>query len=346
MTDRVSVIMTVFNGERYLRQAVDSILAQTFDGFELLIVDDASSDSTPEILATLAAGDARIRILRNETNLGPYPSANRALEVACAPIIVRMDADDVSTPGRIARQLAFLDANPDHLLVSSSYLAMDEEGRTLYTKRKSADNACAQWLLRFRMCFEHPGSCFRAYLPNGEPVRYDESHAVAQDYELFSRLALAGKVAILPEVLFHYRVHASNITSTRKKEQKTNALRIAQAAQRRAYPPETVEALGPPMRSYMLEAPAEPAGFRAMVVAFDYIVLQAVAQNPKQKTWYVRQTAEIMAHAILRNGGAMRNPVKVLLFAFHARRYLPALLMRVLENKRLLPTWLESFPDV
>ena len=266
---RLSVIMAVRNGAEHLEEAVASILGQSFRDFEFLIVDDGSDDATPEMLAQLAKGDHRIEIIRNDVSLGPYPSANRALEIARAPLIARMDADDISAPERLARQVAFLEARPDHMVVSSSYRAIDGSGRTLYVKRKPADDYCVKWWLRFRMCLEHPATCFRALLPDGSRVKYDESHSVAQDYELFSRLAQVGKMAVLPEVLFSYRVHDKNITATRKAEQKSNVLKIATANQHRSFryrlPVDCARTYF--MRSFnLLHAPAEMLSAFALAV--------------------------------------------------------------------------------
>lgn len=346
MTPRLSVIMAVRNGAEHLEEAVASILGQSFRDFEFLIVDDGSDDATPEMLAQLAKGDHRIEIIRNDVSLGPYPSANRALEIARAPLIARMDADDISAPERLARQVAFLEARPDHMVVSSSYRAIDGSGRTLYVKRKPADDYCVKWWLRFRMCLEHPATCFRALLPDGSRVKYDESHSVAQDYELFSRLAQVGKMAVLPEVLFSYRVHDKNITATRKAEQKSNVLKIATANQHRAFDTATVDALAPLMRSFMLQAPAECSALRPAVDALTRMCRAEIAINPERQTWIRRQSAEVLAHSLLLNGGGIRDPKFLLAFCFTARRFIPALMMRSLENKNVLPRILESYPRV
>ena len=346
MTPRLSVIMAVRNGAEHLEDAVASILGQSFGDFEFVIVDDGSDDATPAILHGKSKSDARVRLIQNKMNSGLTRSLNRALEIARAPIIARMDADDISAPERLARQVAFLEANPDHILVSSSYRAIDGKGRTLYVKRKPADDYCVRWWLRFRMCLEHPATCFRARFPDGTPIRYDESYRVAQDYELFSRLALVGKMAVLPEVLFNYRVHDANITSTRKIEQKTNVLRIATANQRRAFEAGTVEALAPLMQSFMLFAPAERGALRPVVDALTRISDADIARDPGRRHWIRRQTAEVLAHALLRNGGGLRDPGFLVAFCATARHLLPALIMRNLENRNVLPGFLESHPTV
>lgn len=340
---RVSVVMAVHNGERHLREAVDSILGQTFRDFEFIIIDDASTDGTPGILTDYARRDQRIRLLRNETNLGPYPSGNRGLETARAPIIARMDADDISAPERLARQLAFLDANPDHLLVTTSYRAIDDAGRTLYVKRKAADDFAVRWLMRFRMCLEHPSACFRATLPDGTAVRYDESFAVAQDFELFTRIMAAGKAAILPEVLFHYRLHPTNISSTRRQEQKSNVFRIASQFQARELSADLAGQFTDLLQCYLLGQRATPSKIRNSVRALDQMLADDLAARPAARLWLRRQSAEILADAMLRRGGG--NLRVMAAFVLYARGYLWPLFWRVMENAGYLPRWLESFPD-
>lgn len=346
MNPRVSVIMAVRNGEVHLPAAIKSILNQTLDDFEFLIVDDASDDATPRILTGFSESDRRIKLLRNETNIGPYPSANKALALASAPLIARMDGDDVSAPDRLEKQVAFLDAHPDHILVSSSYRAIDGQGNTLYTKRKPADDFCVKWWMRFRMCLEHPATCFRAQEPDGTPVRYDESHIVAQDYELFSRLSRKAKMAVLPDVLFNYRVHDTNITSTRRAEQKKNVLRIARENQALAFEDDIFQAIDPLMQSYVLGRPPRQDELRSIVEAMLAIVETDIALAPERRVWIMRQASEVLAHGLLVNGGGLRNPRFAFAFAVQARKFLPALVMRSLENKDILPRSMESYPEV
>lgn len=337
--------MPVYNGNRHLSAAIDSILTQTLVDFEFIIIDDASTDRTPDILAEYLRRDSRIRVLRNETNLGLTPTLNRGLRVACAPIIARMDADDISAPERLERQIAFLEANPDHLFVTTSYRAIDDVGRTLYVKVKPADDSRLRWLMRFRMCLEHPSACFRPRFPDGSPVQYDESFAVGEDFDLFARLLAAGKGATLPQVLFEYRKHPTNISSTRAKEMKSNYFHVALQVQQRELSQDIVDSLTGLLRCYILGEPATPEIVRDSGRALDRMLAQDVASNPGARTWMRRQAAGIFADAILRNGGGFGNPQVVATFFLHGRRHLWSLLWRALEDKGYLPTWLESFPD-
>lgn len=345
-TLQVSVVMAAHNAERHLNEAIDSILRQTLRDFEFIIVDDASTDRTPEILDDYARRDSRIRLLRNETNLGPYPTGNRGLEIARAPIIARMDADDISVPQRLEREVAFLDSHPDHILVSSGYRALDEGGGRLYDKFTPADDFCVRWLCRFRMPLVHAAACFRAQFPDGSPVRYDESYRVAQDFELFARLVASGKAAILTPILYYYRMHPANISSTRRRDQKANNLRVALQVQERELPTELRGNLTELLRCYLLSDPATPKAVRTSVKAVDRMLAHDIAAQPHRRTWLMRQSAEILAHAILRRGGGYKKPLVLIAFSLFAWRYLPSLVLRVIENKNLMPLRWTSYPSL
>jgi glycosyltransferase involved in cell wall biosynthesis len=126
---QVTVLLCVWNGEPHLKAAVDSILAQTFHDFEFLIIDDASTDGTPKFLASLT--DPRVRVVRNETNLGLTRSLNRGLKLARGELIARQDADDWSTPDRLELQLPFLRANPPVVAVGAQAQLIDGNGGDL-----------------------------------------------------------------------------------------------------------------------------------------------------------------------------------------------------------------------
>ena len=129
---RISVLMPVYQAERYLEEAVESILAQSFDNFELLALDDGSTDASPDILEALARRDDRIRVRRTE-HAGLVSQLNQGLAEARGEFIARMDADDVSHPARFERQLAYLDAHPDCVAVGTGTDEVDPERRIIRT---------------------------------------------------------------------------------------------------------------------------------------------------------------------------------------------------------------------
>ncbi|MEP0392203.1 MAG: glycosyltransferase family A protein [Erythrobacter sp.] len=235
---KITVLMTVFNGERYLMEAVDSILAQTMPNFELLVIDDQSTDSTVEILTTYAALDDRVRVLRNIENSGPYPSANIGLAQARAPLIARMDADDICAPDRLERQLTFMEKSPNCMLVGGGYRSIDGHGKQNFIRHNAMDFATCAFVTRLRMPMVHPSFCFRVKLPDGTPVRYNEDIPIAGDYALAAGLAARGKIASLNAILVDYRMHAANISSTKLDRQQHFAHATSEKAIAAHYPPE------------------------------------------------------------------------------------------------------------
>lgn len=342
---RVSVVMAVHNGGRHLREAIDSILGQTFRDFEFIIVDDASTDGTPEVLKEYARRDLRIRLMRNEMKLGPYPSGNRGLEAARAPIIARMDADDISAPERLERQVAFLERNTHCILVGCGHRAIDEDGRTQYTKRNSMDDFALRWQSRFRMPMMHSSFCFRSTLPDGASIRYDEAFSVGQDYALIAKLLPHGRMGVLPGVLVQYRRHKKNISSQRNAEQTISTKNTSMKILADQTSDEMASRFVGLFNCLILKQPATEDSVTKSIFAFDKLLENDIAAHPHAKRWLRRQAAGILAEAFLRNGKGLRSPRVIVAFLLHGRRYLWPLLWRVLENTGYLPRRLESFPD-
>lgn len=207
---KVTVLVAVHNGGDYLREAVDSILAQTFTEFELLLVDDASTDGA---IARIP-DDPRIRILRNDTNLGQVPSLNRGLEEARGEYIARLDADDVMLPTRLARQVEVLDREPNVALVGTWMDVVDERGR-LYAKLRGHVRDYIEFvyaILVDRYPFAHPSVMYRLAVVR-ELGCYDARLAPSEDKDLFRRLAAARHDARCIEApLVRYRRHERQLS--------------------------------------------------------------------------------------------------------------------------------------
>jgi len=215
MTPKVTVLLAVQNGEPYVRQAVQSVLDQTFSDFELLVVDDASTDTTAEIIEAL--DDARVRLLRNERNLGQVPSLNRGLREARGLYIARLDADDASQPRRLARQVEVLDADARVGLVGTWMEAIDERGRRLGYLRKHLDDYVdfVYHTLIMRVYVSHPSAMYRRR-PVLDLGGYDEATGPAEDKDLWRKLLLARfEARIVPEPLVLYRLHDQQLSQTR-----------------------------------------------------------------------------------------------------------------------------------
>ncbi|MBQ2383952.1 MAG: glycosyltransferase [Oscillospiraceae bacterium] len=188
---KISVVMAAFNAEKYLREAMDSILAQTYGDLELIVLDDKSTDGSLQILKEYAAADPRVVVLENEQNMGLTKSLNKGLAVAKGEYIARMDADDISVPDRFAKQVAFLDSHPDYTFVSCIGRYIDEEGREeqLRLFPETHEEICA--MMPKVDAVMHPGVMFRrediARIGN-----YCEDFRVVQDYDLWFRGMAAG----------------------------------------------------------------------------------------------------------------------------------------------------------
>lgn len=227
MPAAVTVLMSVYNGMAYLEQALDGILGQTFTDFEFLIVDDGSSDGSWDCLQDRAGRDNRIRLLRNQTNQGLIRALNRGLDEARGSLIARQDADDVSLPQRLQRQVEFLTAHPGVAVVGSSVTLIDEQGRELGPNPKPQSDRGIRAMMLARTAFVHGSVLMRRGVIEGLNLRYDRAMLHAEDYDFFSRLLLAAKGANLAEPLLLYRLHPESIGSRYNDIQEDVANRIA-----------------------------------------------------------------------------------------------------------------------
>jgi GT2 family glycosyltransferase len=208
---RVSVVMAVYNGQEYLRPAIDSVLGQTFRDLELIVVNDGSTDASRDIMVSI--DDDRVRLLDNTRNLGLTPSLNRGVEAARGEFVARLDADDVATPDRLARQVRFLDRNPDVALVGSAYKNIDTLGRVVRRGQWPRYHLQLRWSLLFYCPFNHSAVTWRRGAVSEAVGLYDESFQYAMDWEYWSRIASRLRVANLRRVLTLYRVGPHSMSS-------------------------------------------------------------------------------------------------------------------------------------
>lgn len=209
---KVSVLMAVYNGDRYLREAIDSILGQTFQDFEFLIINDGSTDRTREVI--LSYDDPRIRLVDNEHNLGLTQSLNRGLMLAKGEFVARQDGDDISEPERLAKQVAFLEANPEVALLGTWYKKIDAQGSLIGLRELPCDYTQIRWSLLFFCPLVHSAVMLRKPTVVEQLGTYDESFSYSQDYEFWSRIARHFPVANLNEPLVQYRVSPGSMTAT------------------------------------------------------------------------------------------------------------------------------------
>jgi glycosyltransferase involved in cell wall biosynthesis len=203
--------MAVFNGEKYLRQAIASILTQTFGDFELLIVDDGSTDRTGEIVRSYR--DPRLRLIENGRNLGLSRSLNSAIAQARGRYIARLDADDVAEPARFEQQVRFLERHGDVAVVGCQYHIIAADGRITGHRRVPCSDIEIRWMLDFCTPFAHSSVMMRRQALQQEPGPYDESLFYAMDYDLWIRLAERGRLANLGDVLLRWRMTPDSMTA-------------------------------------------------------------------------------------------------------------------------------------
>lgn len=208
----VSIVMAVRNGLPYLAQSVDSILDQTLRDFEFIIINDASTDATQQVIESYA--DPRIRLVNLAQNIGQTASLNQGLRLATAPYIARQDADDVSKPERLATQLDFLRNHPDHLLVGTAADLIDSRSRvTSVSAMPATDAEIRASFADHNNAFYHGSVMFRQTVLDSVGL-YREGFRTSQDYDYWLRISEHGKVANLPAPLYQYRLHEGQMTFT------------------------------------------------------------------------------------------------------------------------------------
>jgi len=206
---KVSVVMSVYNGERFLREAIDSILAQTFTDWEFIVVDDGSTDATPAILRSY--GDRLC--VHTQSNKGLTRALNIGLSLARGEYIARMDADDIAEPERLEMQVAYLDDHPQVGLVGTAYYEIDEQGNILRMVTMPLEDAEIRRALAKFNPFMHASVMFRrSLIEMWGPYTERELFWAFQDYEMWVRLAQHCQVANLPQPLMRRRLQGRNLS--------------------------------------------------------------------------------------------------------------------------------------
>lgn len=203
----VSVVMPVYNGEKYLKEAIDSILNQTFTDFELLLINDASTDNSEKIINSY--NDSRIIYIKNEQNLGLIKTLNKGLDLAKGEFIARMDQDDISRPDRFAKQIALFESNPE-IGVCGTWFTLFRENHEDNTIQHPEYNDSIKIGLLTSCFIGHPTVMMRKKAL--ENYRYDVNYQAAEDFELWTRLIRVTKFYNIQESLLKYRFHNSNIS--------------------------------------------------------------------------------------------------------------------------------------
>jgi glycosyltransferase involved in cell wall biosynthesis len=217
----VSVVLPVYNGEEHLADAINSILSQTFSDFELILIDDGSTDGSPKILQAYKQSDPRVRVIVRE-NRGLVTTLNEAVDIARGKWIARMDQDDIALPHRLKCQLEWLETTGAD--ISGSWVRRFGSSDKRVIKLRQTDEAIKIEIL-FCSPFAHPAVMMRTELV--KQLRYDIACEKAEDYDLWERAAEAGwKMTNVQQVLLMYRVHATQISSKAAISQQQVSLQI------------------------------------------------------------------------------------------------------------------------
>jgi len=212
----ISVILPVYNGEQYIRETIDSILSQTFRDFELIIINDSSTDGTVSIIKEYA--DPRIAVVHNETNSGLIYTLNRGLTLCTGKYIARIDADDIALKERLQTQFDFMEAHPEVGVCGCSIEIFNDKN----TRRQRVDFAGSDLDIRaftfFQSPFNHPSSFIRKSILDEHCLQYPEQYLHAEDYGLWLEVLKYTKGANIPTVLTRYRKHEKSITAIDEKK--------------------------------------------------------------------------------------------------------------------------------
>lgn len=232
----VSVVMSVFNGQKYLQPAIDSVLQQTFADFEFLIADDGSVDNSWDILRAYAAADRRVRVWRNEANFGVAGSINRLLVQVQGSYITRHDADDLSLADKLAEQVAYFDSHPAIGLLATRVAIINGESQPVtdfeFFTRETANDPLQRQLLED--CHICQGSVMFGRQLLNKAGLYDAGLVPTEDYDLWLRMAEITQMACLDRVLYQYRIHAGGQSRTHFPQQLyAKAIALDRAVQRR-----------------------------------------------------------------------------------------------------------------
>ena len=221
----ITVLMPVHNGEAFVSEAVESIFRQTFYDFEMLIIDDGSTDQTPSILSKLAAKDSRVRVEGGRARLGFSGALNLGFDLARGAYVARMDADDIALPNRLAIQREYLESHPDVGLCGGLVKTFGLREGTFHKPPIFWEETLCCAL--FDNPFAHPTIMLRRHLIEKYHLRFDPCYCPADDYELWSRCLRLFRCVNLEHVLLHYRVHDQSLTQADWTEMDRHAARVA-----------------------------------------------------------------------------------------------------------------------
>lgn len=224
-TPVISVLLSVYNADKYVSLAIESILNQTFANFELIIVDDCSSDTSWDICLKYAQQDNRIVAVRNKLNLGGCETLNVGLKLARGRYVARQDNDDWSYPDRLAKQLKFMETHQDVGIVGGNMEIINKDGKVIGKRTYNyTDGMIRKKIFRYSP-FSHPLVMFRKSILDTVGY-YNLEYAPADDYDLYFRIGKVSKFANLNEILMKYRVIPTSLTNSRTKKMELATIKV------------------------------------------------------------------------------------------------------------------------
>lgn len=288
----ISVVMPVYNAGRFLHQSIQSILDQTYPNFEFILVNDASTDDTADILRDYAQHDSRITIITNEVNLGVSQSVKRAMRIAKGAYIARMDADDISYPKRLEKQLKHLQKHKDLVAVGAQCITIDESGRRIGEKTfPLTHREIYEYIFRFIPMQQPTMMIARHRLPKYFTF-YNDSFRTAEEVELMFKLFTYGKLENLPDTLLKYRIHKSNTSfKSVKKTFYNTLLSRMQAVYEYGYRPSATGIAVTAMQTAVVLSLPEP------VIMFLYSALRHVKRHGVRQADRLKRFAPALARS-------------------------------------------------
>lgn len=220
---KVQVLMPVYNCESYLTESLESLVSQSYQAFELIIMDDCSTDNSLYIAQKFAKQDSRIRVLKNQSNKGIIYCRNKLIEIAVAEFIAIADADDIYFSNKLEKQISYLELNPNVAAVSCGYTRIGH-GKGDFIP--PSDSRLVSAYLSLINVFPNPGVVVRRKSLVENNITCDSSYKGAADFKMWQQLSYSHSLVCLPEVLFYYRVHAKQESMRNLTRQRENHLRI------------------------------------------------------------------------------------------------------------------------
>ncbi len=296
----VSIVIPAYNAGRYLAPAIESMIAQTFTDWEMICINDGSRDATGQMLDEFALREPRMRVIHQD-NQGVTATLNRGLSLARAPLVARMDADDISMPTRLAQEVAFLKSHPQHVAVGGAILKIDTDSDRLGVDRLPTEHAeIESALLERRTGLFHPTVMYRLSAVRAVGA-YRPEHVAVEDHDLWLRLAQHGRLANLEDVLLCYRLHPASACwqkSSAQREHMNNVLAEAYAA-RGLVMPERLH-----LAPTVVRSPGGPGKWARMAArgcvprtAFKHLV--RLWREPASMSYRLRMTLETLTRMAL-----------------------------------------------